>query len=135
MQQQLVESKSTMGIFRRLFGSHKGTGAAIPVSPDIKEATPKVEINVNLGAVFVAGPRTNDQGLIKLTGTTTFGKEAITALAGRHGITDDGYLEISGKIKREPDNKADPMAVAVYIEAERIGYLPGWFAQHLVSCF
>lgn len=69
-----------------------------------------------------AGP----EGLVSLSGTTTFGREAITALAARHGITDGGYLELPGSLQREPDNKADPNAVAVIVEGERIGYLPGY---------
>lgn len=65
-------------------------------------------------------------GLVSLSGTTTFGREAITTLATRHGIADGGYLELPGSLQREPDNKADPNAVAVIVEGERIGYLPGY---------
>ena len=66
------------------------------------------------------------EGLIPLSGTTTFARAAITALATRHGIGDGGYLELPGSLQREPDNKADPNAVAVIVEGERIGYLPGY---------
>ena len=66
------------------------------------------------------------EGLIPLSGTITFGRDAITALAARHGIADGGYLELPGFLQREPDNKADPNAVAVIVEGERIGYLPGY---------
>lgn len=69
---------------------------------------------------------------MKLSGTTTFVKDTIAAFAGLHGISRGGYLEAVGTIQREPDNEADPMAVAVHVEGERIGYLPGWFA-HLLS--
>lgn len=66
------------------------------------------------------------EGLIPLSGTTTFGRDAITALAARHGVAAGGYLELPGSLQREPDNKADPNAVAVIVEGERIGYLPGY---------
>lgn len=65
-------------------------------------------------------------GLVALSGTTTFCKEAITSLAQRHGAADRGYIELPGSLQREPDNAADPNAVAVIVEGERIGYLPGY---------
>lgn len=73
-----------------------------------------------------------DQSLVQLTGTTTFAKDAITALARRHGIVDSGYLESTGSLQRESENKADPQAVAVLVEGERIGYFPGYLARDLV---
>lgn len=76
------------------------------------------------------GSETNalEEGLTKLTGTTTFCREAILALASRHGITADGYLELPGSLQREPDNVADPTAVAVMVEGDRIGYLPSYYS-------
>ena len=67
--------------------------------------------------------------LIQLTGTTTFAKDAITELARRRGIVGIGYLETNGSIQREPDNVADPDAVVVLVDGERIGYLPGYVAR------
>lgn len=74
-----------------------------------------------------------DEGLVKLTGTTTFCREAISSLAARHGVADGGYLELLGSLQREVDNAADPNAVAVMVEGERIGYLPTYStsAAHL----
>lgn len=66
---------------------------------------------------------------VQLTGTTTFSKKAMSSLASRHGIADGGYLEVDGVIQREADNPADPMAAAVHVEGERIGYLPGHLAR------
>lgn len=43
-----------------------------------------------------------------------------TALAARHSITDDGYLERLGSLQCEADNTAGPNAVAVILERERI---------------
>ena len=68
-------------------------------------------------------------GVTKLAGTTTNGKQAVMRLAIRHGIDAGGYLEIQGKMLREPGNEYDPAAIAVYVEGERIGYLPGGMAD------
>ncbi|TCK65741.1 HIRAN domain-containing protein [Curtobacterium sp. PhB136] len=65
-------------------------------------------------------------GLTMLSGTTTTCRDAIAALAARHGTTQGGYLEMSGSLQRETTNPVDPNAVAVLIEGERIGYLPGY---------
>lgn len=66
---------------------------------------------------------------MKLSGTTTFAKEAITILAERYGVAERGYLELGGTLQREPGNEADSHAVAVHVEGERIGYLPGYVAR------
>jgi tetratricopeptide (TPR) repeat protein len=66
------------------------------------------------------------EGLSVLTGTTTFCRDAINALASRHGAADGGYLELPGSLQREPENQADPNAVAVMVEGERVGYLPSY---------
>jgi hypothetical protein len=36
---------------------------------------------------------------------------------------------VGGTIQREPENPADPHAIAVHVEGEKIGYLPGYLAQ------
>lgn len=66
--------------------------------------------------------------LVKLSGTTTFAKDAIANLAARHGAAQGGYLESDAVLQREPENQADPNAVAVHAEGDRIGYLPGYVA-------
>lgn len=66
------------------------------------------------------------EGLVALSGTTTFCKAAISALAERHGAASGGYIELTGSLQREPNNPADPNAVAVIVEGEKIGYLPGF---------
>jgi len=70
-----------------------------------------------------------DEQEVQLTGTTTFAKEAMSSLASRHGIAEGGYLEVEGVLQREVDNEVDPMAAAVHVEGERIGYLPGYLAH------
>lgn len=66
------------------------------------------------------------EGLTTLSGTTTTCRNAILALAARHDQGDQGYLELPGSLQREPENPVDPEAVAVMVEGERIGYLPGY---------
>lgn len=66
--------------------------------------------------------------LVQLAGTTTNSKESAAALMRRHDPDDLGYLEFGGVAQREPDNRVDPNAVAVFVEGERVGYLPGYVA-------
>ena len=69
--------------------------------------------------------------LVKLSGTTTIAKDTIVGLATRHGQADSGYLVLAGTIQREADNPVDPNAVAVYVEGDRIAYLPGYIAREV----
>jgi len=69
------------------------------------------------------------EGLTTLSGTTTTCRDAILALADRHGQGDQGYLERPGSLQREPENPVDPDAVAVMVEGERVGYLPGYLTE------
>lgn len=78
---------------------------------------------------------------VKMTGTTTFGAEAAAAVFVAHGLSDGGVLELVGQLVPEPDNAADPGAVAVHVEGARVGYLPGHLANllelapgHVLSC-
>ncbi len=107
-----------MGILDRFLGRIDST------QRDGAHGQSKVRIEVT-----DSGP--GETSLVKLSGTTTFGKEAVAALAGRHGAGEGGYLELRGMLQREPENQADPHAVAVNVEGERIGYLPGYVAQDL----
>jgi len=66
--------------------------------------------------------------LVSLSGTTTTCRTAMASLAERHGVADGGYIEVPASLQREPTNLADPRAVAVVVEGERIGYLPGFTA-------
>jgi hypothetical protein len=72
-----------------------------------------------------------DIRLVTLSGTTTICKDAIASLVTRHSQEDDGYLVIKGSTQREPNNPVDPNAVAVYVEGDRIAYLPGYIANAL----
>ncbi len=114
-----------MGLFKRLFGGEKTPSSmdVVVPAPELNphsSRSPRIEVTYSLGG---------EQDLVKLSGTTTFAREAIAALAMRHGSAEGGYLEGDGTLQREPDNKADPMAVAVHVEGERIGYLPGYLAR------
>lgn len=70
-------------------------------------------------------------GLVGLSGTTTICKEEIARFAGQHQLAENGYLEIEGKMQREPANTYDPSAIAVFAEGYKIGYLPGYIARAL----
>lgn len=71
-------------------------------------------------------------GLVALAGTTTTCKSGIHAIARRHSMHEaDGRYEATGSIRREPSNPVDPKAVAVWLEGERIGYLPGYLASQI----
>lgn len=120
-----------MGFLQRLTQRHARTEAA----PDERPSRPEQENPPPLDSQVTqqaqgGEPRSRDgEQAIQLTGTTTFAKDAITALAERRRIADGGYLETEGLLQREEDNEVDPLAVAVHIEGDRIGYLPGPIAH------
>ena len=113
-----------MGIFRNLFGGKSGSDviAVKSSAPERSKRQIRIEVSTSLGG---------EQDLVKLSGTTTFARDAITRLAQRHSIDKGGYLEVQGSLQREPENPADPMAVAVHVEREKVGYLPGYVARDL----
>ena len=80
-----------------------------------------------------AGPRSQDGGgqPVKLSGTTTFGADAADRLFRAHGQHAGGMLELPGHLMPEPENTADPNAVAVHVEGKRVGYLPAHVAATL----
>lgn len=118
-----------MGLLKRLFGRADEPAASsaavgrLPVEQASREK-PWATVDVEFASE-------GEPDLVKLSGTTTFARDAITRLAERHQIAGRGYLETSGTLQREPDNQADPNAVAVHIEGERIGYLPGYVAARV----
>ena len=65
---------------------------------------------------------------VQLTGTTTFGAENVERLFAAHSKSMGGVLELSSWLIAEPSNPADAKAIAVHVEGERIGYLPGHLA-------
>lgn len=69
--------------------------------------------------------------LLPLSGTTTTCAASVAALVGRRRLVAPGYLEETAVLQREPDNQVDTDAVAVLVEGERVGYLPGWAAARL----
>lgn len=113
-----------MGILRNLFRGKSGSKVVAVESPVPGQSRTQIRMEVSTA---VGG----EQGLVKLSGTTTFARDAITRLAQRHAIDKGGYLEMQGSLQREPDNPADPKAVAVHVEGEKVGYLPGYVARDL----
>lgn len=120
-----------MGILQRLFGQRTPAPVDASAQPTAEanegnEALTRVRFRMD--AAFVSG---GEPELVKLTGTTTFARDAITRLAERRGTVELAYLEVSGSMQREPENGADPNAVALHVEGERIGYLPGHIAARV----
>lgn len=116
-----------MGFLDRLLGRTAPRTNDATSKEEPSAASPfahRVQLRVNLSTTI-------ELGVVQLTGTTTFAREAITALASRHHAAEGGYIETSGSLQREPDNRADPFAVGVHVEGERIGYLPSFIAQEL----
>jgi hypothetical protein len=68
---------------------------------------------------------------VKMTGTTTYGAAGACALFHGRGKYTGGLLELAGQVVPEPENPADPSAVAVHVEGDRVGYLPGYLAGQL----
>ncbi|WP_146238916.1 hypothetical protein [Arthrobacter livingstonensis] len=63
---------------------------------------------------------------LEVAGTTTFAKEAVAALAERKRLRKRGYFEGVAQLQREPKNLANSEAVAVFVDGERVGYLPSY---------
>ena len=112
-----------MGLLNRLF-RRTPSGDATPAVHRSDHERPRWRMSVEN-----AEPQL--QGLVKLAGTTTFAHEAAAALMGRHHQREDGHLETDAFLQREPDNAADPQAVAVHVEGQRVAYLPGYLAARL----
>lgn len=109
-----------MGFLSKLFGK-----------PDEQVQAPKVEDDGPRVQTEVTVASGGELSLVQLSGTTTFAKDAMARLADRYQLADRGYLEIDGQLQREPGNTADPMAVAVHVQGERVGYLPGYVAREV----
>lgn len=90
----------------------------------MRDGTASAHVELTLGGPSV-------EGLVKLSGTTTFGKDAMSALLARHPGPGRGMLFFNGVLQREPSNPVDPDAVGVFVEGERIGYLPSHVAKVL----
>lgn len=68
---------------------------------------------------------------VAMTGTTTVGADALATLYVACGHPDGGLLEQRGVLVPEPGNPADLNAVAVHVRDNRIGYVPGYIAEHM----
>lgn len=99
---------------REIFGTKPAMAAPPeePVSPS--------EVSVGLRVTISTGI----PPCVELAGTTTFAKDAVAALVDRHNLGMRGYYEGPAQLQREPDNPADPHAVAVIVEGKKVGYLP-----------
>jgi len=112
-----------MGLLRRLFS----TGRAPTTRPVEAASPPRARVDLRLPE---AGRQTIASQPVAVSGTTTFGRDGLAALVLRREVRQEaGYLEVMGTLQREPDNEADPFAVAVLVEADLVGYLPGHLAR------
>jgi hypothetical protein len=68
---------------------------------------------------------------LEVAGSTTFAKDAVSALASRKGLGERGYYDGQAKLQREPENPVDPQAVAVLVDGEKVGCLPSYAAKDL----
>lgn len=68
---------------------------------------------------------------VRMSGTTTFGAAGAGAAFHGRSLFNGGLLELAGQLVPEPDNPADPAAVAVHVEGDKVGYLPGFVAGQL----
>jgi len=97
------------------------TTVPVPQAAPPRPATPRLAIQVVLG----------EPGGVKLTGTTTYTRDGAFALFARRAPALPAMLEVDAVLQREPDNQADPDAVAVLVEGGRVAYLPSWLAKRL----
>lgn len=104
-----------MGFLRRLFDKPSKSSEVAVAVPEKPQA-------------LVSRIAREIPDLVQLAGTTTNSKQSIAALVKRRDPHDTGYLELDGALQREPDNPVDPDAIAVHVEGERVGYLPGYVA-------
>lgn len=107
---------NSMGIWNRIFGDNNAESSSrVRSQPHGSEAAP-----------VISRP---EKALVQLAGTTTFGRKGMAEVLSRRGVGSGGYLELTGSLYREPGNSADPLAVAVYAEEQKIAYLPGPVAR------
>lgn len=106
-----------MSFLKRLFGR-----------PTV-ESEPRSGSQVEVADVVFRGAIAPD--LVEISGAMTVAKSAMKSLVERRDPADTGYLEVSAVIQREPDNPVDANSVAVLVEGERVGYLPGYLGKVL----
>lgn len=68
---------------------------------------------------------------VKMTGTTTVSAAGAGALFHGRGMYTGGLLELPGQLVPEPENPVDSSAVAVHVEGDKVGHLPGYLADQL----
>ena len=91
-------------------------------SSDERAATLDTVASPALGYSF------GDQSLVKLTGTTTFGLPGIARLIELDTLPANGMHLGRARTVREPNNPSDKNAVAIYLDAHMVGYLPSYLA-------
>lgn len=90
------------------------------------EPTPRLQVRAGLVVPDLTEP-------VEMTGTTTLGADALAVVYSSHNQPAGGLLELPGTLVAEPDNSADPNAVAVHCDGRRIGYVPGFVAARIAA--
>lgn len=111
-----------MGLLDRFLRRRRSTEVEAPSLPSAQPNPPPVTVSATVGYA----------PLVKLAGTTTFALDAVQALSRRRRLSERGLLVEQAVLEREPNNPADPHAVAVLVEGERVGYLPSYAAKELL---
>lgn len=109
------------GLFRRSKPGRIVPSQPQPSSTKGQRPTPQLTWAASFG----------ESQLIQVAGTTTNSKDAAIALVQRHKLRDQVALYGIGALRREPESPFDSDAVAVLVEGERIGYVPGYVAKTL----
>lgn len=68
---------------------------------------------------------------LEVAGTTTFAKDAVSALANFKGLDGRGYFEGQAQLQRDTENPVDPQAVAVVVAGQKVGCLPSYAVKDL----
>lgn len=100
-----------MSFFKRLFGR----------APEPKQITTVVEVRLDQRA----------PDLVPVSGMMTVAKKEARRFAARRGLAAEGYAEVDATLRAEPTNTVDRNAVAIVVDGERVGYVPGWTAPLL----
>lgn len=95
-------------------------GKTPQVTPEQVQNQPGVTLTVS----FESDP------CLEVAGTTTFANTAVAALADRKGLGERGYFEGQALLQRDPRNPADPRAVDVLVDGEKVGCLPSYAAKN-----
>lgn len=100
-------------------GSGTKSEPKIPLEKEINQSRVTLRVSVE------------HDSCLEVAGTTTFARNAVSALAERKGLAERGYYEAQAQLQRDVNNPVDPQAVAVILEGQKVGCLPSYIAKNL----